>query len=386
MAILELTTGNSPKIIGKIEYSLQRTATKYTISYTVSMRRTNSYSGTPTSGTIAYNVYINGKVIASETNSNYVVPNDNSWSQLCSGAKSYDLSALQSTTYTIGFDSQTKTTGVTGFNVSLTTSGANTVSAYATAASGSTVNISFTSGDSVFTLSGKVGKGGTNNAATGCVVYYTTDGTMPSTENGTNFTISGTQDTTWQKKISFNSDCAVKAVAYTIAPYGNVAGSVATKHISYYSAPSIPTNLNITYTKKPTTKAAYTLSWDASTNGYNNEVDKYVGQLLINNVKEYDFVCDSQTRSRTFDFRVLSFKLKKGDVLQFKLYAQGKSSYNNISSTAQSPTVTVVNAGIIKIKINNSWEEAQVWIKNEGTWTEATEVFVKYNNKWNSSI
>ena len=385
MAILDLTTGNSPKIIGKIEYSLQRTDSQYTIYYTVSMRRTNSWTGQPTSGTIAYNVYINGVAIESATK-DYVVPNDNSWSQLCSGAKTYGLSALQSTTYTIGFNSQTKTTGVTGFNVALTTSGANIVSAYASAASGSTVNISFTSGKSVFTLFGAVGKGGTNNAAQGCVVYYTTNGTTPSTTNGTSFTISGAQDTTWQKDISFNSDCTVKAVAYTIAPYGNVAGSVATQQIYYYSAPSKPTNLNITYAKKPTTKTTYTLSWNASNNGYNNVVDKYVGQVFVNNIKRLDFVCDSQTLSTTYNFHNLSVKLNKGDVLQFKLYAQGKSAYNNISQTAQSPKVTVVSAGVIKIKINGNWTEGQVWIKNGGIWKEATEVFIKNNGKWNSSI
>lgn len=386
MAILKFTTGN-PRIIGQIEYSLQRTDSQYTISYTVSMRRTSD-SQPSVSGKIAYRVYINGVIIESATKYYHIdkIRDGYRWVKLCSGTKTYDLSALQSTTYTIGFDSQTQTTGVDAFNVALTTSSANTVSAYASAASGSTVNISFTSGESVFTLFGAVGKGGTNNAAQGCVVYYTTNGTTPSTTNGTSFTISGAQDTTWRKDISFNSDCIVKAVAYTIAPYGNVAGSVTTQQIYYYSAPSKPTNLNITYAQKPTIKATYTLSWNASNNGYNNVVDKYVGQVFVNNIKRLDFVCDSQTLSTTYNFHNLSVKLNKGDVLQFKLYAQGKSAYNNISQTAQSPKVTVVSAGVIKIKINGNWTEGQVWIKNGGIWKEATEVFIKNNGKWNSSI
>ena len=384
MATAQIITGNS-SIIGKIEYSSQRTDSQYTVSYTVSMKRIDTHTGTPTSGAIAYNVYIDGVAIESATNNNYVVPNDNSWSQLCFGAKTYDLSPLQTIGYTIGFDSQTKTTGVTAFNAASEYAGG-TILPYASAASGSNVNISFIPGRNYFILGGRVGRGGKNNDAEGCVVYYTTDGATPSPTNGESFTISGTQDTAWSKHILFNSDCTVKAVAYTIAPYGNVAGSVATQRLYYYSAPSKPTNLNITYAKKPTTKTAYTLSWAASLDGYNNVVDSYVGQLFVNDIKCFDFVCDNQTLSTTYDFRNLSFKLNKGDVLQFKLYAQGKSAYNNISQTAQSPKVTVTNAGIIKIKINGNWKEGQVWIKNGGIWKEATEVFIKNNGKWNSSI
>lgn len=377
MATLNFATGNS-NVEGKVDYQITRTSTQYTISYEVFMRRKTSYV---TKGNIKYTVYINNTNVDSKTKY-YTITADKRWCSLCSGSKTYNLSALSTSTYSIGFESEDVSgADISAFDVKKTTT-SGTVAAYATLAGKSTLSISFVQGENRFVLSGQIGADGNNNKSSGCDVYYTSDGSVPSKSNGVLISISGKANTKWSKTIDITKDEIIKAIAYTTAPYGGKEGEVATQQVYYYSPPYAPLNLAIVYNNKPTPKAEYSLNWDKPEDGYHNKVSKYHIDILINN----NLSKQIETTNNSIKYLGSELSLKKGDTLQFTVYAIGESNYNNISPTSNSNIVTIISAGIIKIKIGGEWKEGQVWIKTEQGWKQATEVFIKNNNKWNSSI
>lgn len=376
MATLNFATGNS-NVVGKVDYQVTRTSTQYTISYEVFMKRKTAYT---TSGNIKYTVYINNVNVNSKTKY-YTITDDKSWCSLCSGSKTYNLSALLTSTYSIGFESEDSSdAGITAFDVAKTTT-SGTVVAYAALAEKSNLSISFVQGDNRFVLSGQIGVDGNNNKSSGCDVYYTLDGSVPSKNNGVLISITGKANAKWSKSIDITKDEIIKAIAYTTAPFGGEAGEVVTQQVYYYSPPYAPLNLSIVY-NKPTPKTEYLLNWTKSEDGYNNKVSKYHIDILINN----NLSKQIETTNNSIKYSGSELSLKKGDTLQFTVYAIGESNYNNISPTSNSNIVTIISAGIIKIKIGEEWKEGQAWIKTEQGWKQATEVFIKNNNKWNSSI
>lgn len=376
MATLNFATGNS-NVEGKVDYQVARTSTQYTISYEVFMRRKTSYA---TSGNIKYTVYINNANVDSETKY-YTITSDKKWCSLCSGSKTYDLEALLTSTYSIGFESEDVSgASITAFDVEKTTA-SGTVSAYATLAKESTLSIGFTDGENRFVLSGQVGADGNNNKSDGCKVYYTSDGTTPSEDNGTLISITGKAGTEWSSIIDITEDKIIKAIAYTTAPFGGEEREAEPRQVYYYSPPYAPEDLKITPDKsKPIPKATYTFSWEKSKDGYNNKVDKYCVKIQSN-----DKIINIETNDDYVEYSGKELLLKKGQTLSFEVYAQGESNYNNISETSKA-SIKIVSAGIVKLKINGTWAEGQVWIKKDGGWKEASEVYIKSQGKWNSSI
>lgn len=385
MPTLSFATGQST-IIGEVVYNISRSSSQYTVDYEIRFRRTNVYSGDPTNGTIHYKVYINDTEILNESNNNFTVTNNQSWCTLTKRSWSTSLSPLQSTSFTIGFWSERgNTASPNAFNVSRTNSGANGVSAYATNAGKSSLSISFTKGNNYYTFSGTMGRNGStlgsdNNNVTGCRVYYTTNGSTPTTSSS--FFDIGAANNPWSKQMPINKDQTIRAFPVTLAPYGNITGDETKQSVYYYSPPTEPKNLQIDFDKsKPTPKANYIFSWDKSGDGYNNKVKKYYIEIKTTNG-----TVTIETSNTFVEYSGKELFLKKGEELEFSVYAQGESSYNNISNTARSLSLQIVSAGVVKFKKDNKWQEGQVWIKKDGSWIQATEVYVKDNGIWNSSV
>ena len=314
------------------------------------MRRKTSYV---TKGNIKYTVYINNTNVDSKTKY-YTITADKRWCSLCSGSKTYNLSALSTSTYSIGFESEDVSgADISAFDVKKTTT-SGTVAAYATLAGKSTLSISFVQGENRFVLSGQIGADGNNNKSSGCDVYYTSDGSAPSKSNGVLISISGKANTKWSKTIDVTKDEIIKAIAYTTAPYGGKEGEVAAQQVYYYSPPYAPLNLAIVYNNKPTPKAEYSLNWDKPEDGYHNKVSKYHIDILINN----NLSKQIETTNNSIKYLGSELSLKKGDTLQFTVYAIGESNYNNISPTSNSNIVTIISAGILT-KMSTHWQIRQ---------------------------
>lgn len=395
MATLSFNTGNA-SIRGKVEYSCERTQKKYTVSYKVYMQRTNTNTGSATSGTIEHTVYIKSNTITATTKG-YTVKNDNSWCLLTSGSKTYSLGTFDTSTFTIGFSSKDKTTGdykVTAFNVSKVKSSAQTVDAFAKEISAEPVTIAYTAGSNKFSLSTTVPKAATNNALDSATVYYTTNGDDPTktdsdrTAWSLNVASTAQGKPTTKPNIAIPTDCTqVRAVMMVVGAHNNPSSAIASKTVAYYSAPRWASDATITITSDRTkfdTKATYTVTWPAAADGVNNAITSYKVRVDVQQgqVKVYT----TQPNSRTVSFEAKSLNLQKDDDINVWVTAYGQSSYNNISAALPSDTIRVVSAGIVKIKVNNQWKEGQVWIKNNGSWIEADEVYVKTNGVWKSSV
>lgn len=393
MAKLSFNTGNSA-IIGEVRYSCTRTADEYKVSYEVYMKRTNTNTGDATSGTIEHTVYIKSNTITATTKG-YTVKNDNSWCLLTSGYKTYSLDTFDTSTFTIGFSSKDKTTGhtITAFNVSKVTSSAQTVNAYAKAISAHPVTISYTAGSNKFSLSTTIPKATTNNALNSATVYYTTNGDDPtkttSTRTAWQLNVASTAQgkTITTTNITIPTDCTqVRAVMMVVGTYNNPSSAIANKTVAYYSAPTWDSDATIDITSsrsKFDTKATYTITWPAAHNGVNNAITSY--EVRVDVRQEQVKVYTAQPNSRTVSFEAKNLNLQKGDNIDVWVTAYGQSSYNNISKSLPSETIWVVSAGTVKIKVNNQWKEGQVWIKNNGSWIEADEVYIKTNGVWKSS-
>ena len=90
----------------------------------------------------------------------------------------------------------------------------------------------------------------------------------------------------------------------------------------------------------------------------------------------------------------LTFGFKVGDTVKLGLFAYTRKGINNDGyqlfsggSTQQvnSGIYTIQNNGMMRVKINNSWKEGQVYVKTGGSWKEAQGVYTKVNGSWKES-
>ena len=397
MAIFNFKTG-SDNIDGKIEFSYTRTQNGFTVKYAVFMRRNNSYSGTPSSGTINYIFYISDSYENTYENkgtkSGYTVPNDKSWSEIVSGTKEYILGALATGSFRVGFESSAGSGASSAFNVTKQMLNSVSVSAYATRPQLSDLDIVYNAGNNYYTFVGTIGNNGINNKTTGCKVFYTTDGTIPNS-NSANFTITGGEKTSWVHQIYIepvDGFQTIKARISTLAPLGSTTtpeDNTISQDVAFYSPPYPLTDLLITYnTSRPTPNSIYSFSWqtrDAGNDGINNDVTNYLINIYVNNVlKTTKIISNINTKNMQLSGKELNLKGK--DSLSFSAVVQGESDYNNISSTSQSQLLRILSAGVAKIKISDNWKEGQVWIKTKGEWVRSTGVYVKTSNEWKQSL
>lgn len=401
MAVFKFKTG-SDFVKGEIDYTCTRYAGGYKISYTVYMKRTNSHSGTPSNGTIDYSVYVNGTAVNSGTKKGYTVPNNGNRAKIVSGTKQYTLDTFSTGSFTIGF-SATKGTGSSkAFNVSKQTSGSVAVPAYAVRPSLSSLDIIYNPGDNYYTFKGEIGNSGSdNNKPTGCKVFYTTDGKNP-TSKSLNFTITGTEKTTWEKQMSIpqkEGTQTIKARISTLAPLGGVDTPEDKSQlwtVAYYSVPYPLQNLNISYnTSRPTPNSTYTFQWRSRIDGSagcNNPVVKYDIKIYVDNILKETLNVDRGKEEKDGDTKTIirtgkELGLKKESKLKFSGRAIGSSAYNNTPiSSRYSSEIPIESAGVAKIKTFDGWKEGQAWIKTNDGWKRSTGVYVKTSNGWKQSI
>lgn len=409
MATLPLITGNS-KIKAWMDYSYSRSDYTYSIKYKICMQRTNTYSGTPTSGRIDYDIYLNNVVVYSATGASFEVPNDKSeavlkeWTyvyppQAEQGEEQKYLDPFTEYKYTVGFYSHSPASGnnhITAFDIDKTTSKSDTIPAYTTKVTANKVDIKSDEGSNAFTLTTTVPEVSSDgrNTINQAVVLYTTDGSNPLDRGDTVqiYYLPPSQaaggDTWTILSTSISANTTVKAVMEVEGTY-NYDSKSNEATLNYYSPPTWSSgskvNVNIApKPKKPTPKSIYTVSWPKANNGSNNIVDKYILDIDIcqETVETKEF--GSQTTSCVIDGT--SLPLSKDDELVFTIRAIGKSQYYNASNWLFSPHMIIVNAGTIKYKTNNAWKEALVWQKVNGQWTEITDTFIKNNGQWKNSV
>ncbi len=144
---------------------------------------------------------------------------------------------------------------------------------------GTTPTISITDNETnTFTISGSLGKNGDNNVIKSATIYYTTNGTTPSTTNGTAITISGVKEGmafSYTRNAPVPAGEAAKTTSYTVKAivYCNFANNTTTATANsgkgvtvkcrYGANPSKPT---ISYSKsKLTLKENISFTWKDGT-------------------------------------------------------------------------------------------------------------------------
>lgn len=210
--------GQGSSVQSKLEYSVSRGATSYTVSFSLIFNRTNTYSGSPTNGTATGYVYLNGSQIATNTNTNFTVPNNKSNAVLVSGSTTVSLDALSSGSFTIGYScTRGNTASSAYFIVSTKTSNSNFVGAYATGVGKPSISIT-DNGDNTFKFTVTKGSDGTNNSAKGIL----NAGYSWNVASGEWYNLLGlTTDSSYtSNNISFTGNSGATSVAARAQTYG----------------------------------------------------------------------------------------------------------------------------------------------------------------------
>ena len=416
-------------IVGRVTYTTSRTATNYTLSYKVELKRTNNYRGTPpTSGWLKCFVYVNGTLIQDGTNdytkkySSFEVPNatgnntEGAWVEVVRGTKTVNLGAYDSVTnHRIGVS-------LNGYAKGLQADykeESYTVNAYSVKTKVSTVKITDNK-DNTFTVKTTTGLNGTNCDAVDCRVYGMTDNTEPlyssdkvtidyctGKANGgidTRIFTLNASTTNISKgliKKASGKTTTIKLKPYTIATdnsYGNNNdGEIQTANIYYYEPPKWSSAPVLSYidSTKPTPKSKYKVEWG------NNKVIKqnttsiyqYVVELYVKKQGAAKTLVDTTTvTSTSCVFDGINYNLGKGDTITAKVVAYDK--YGNgtdlPSEAKESNSITVESLGIMHAKISaTEWVEGQAFVYTDKGWKEAVGVYSKVDNPttgWKESI
>lgn len=297
-------------------------------------------------------------------------------------------------------------------------------------------------GDNTFTLSGKTGTNGTNNAVGTSHLYYTTNGKEPA--GGSSYTtqidITGS-GTDYNKRIHIPDGCT-EIWATIITPFtygGNVynAGNHISLSVKYYKQPSSkpgkPSLTTASYkNSRLTIKQPWTYTWVAAAKGnehspikgyririrkngtllkglfVDSTKDSVVTIKKSTGTKEY---VDTESSLTNISFDPVNLGFKASDTVYIGIYAYSRNG-NGITEWVADPTYpdsaasikhslwsgggttaaevlsdtkTVQNAGVVQIKVGSEWKEGQVWVKANNTWYEADTVNIKANGEWHES-
>lgn len=295
----------------KLEYSYSRSAdgTSYTVTGTPYFHRTNT--GYTTSATVFSGLFVNGTRVA--TKSQYVSTSNSTW--VSAGSMTYTKTGLSPTsdyTITVGFATCSEVANLatgkkaTSYNVypssATYTSGSITLPKTITyTACGTPTDVKITTTNTgTFTISAKAGSNGTTNATSSVDLYYTIDGTNPTTSNyRETFNISATAGTTVSKTFTFaelsesaaaslfGTDLAatVKLVARTRgaagSSYYSSVSSVASATFTWRGRPSIPVITHPTAAGiSITNDNEFFVSWNPPQKLANNALTGYIVYLV----------------------------------------------------------------------------------------------------------
>lgn len=300
------------------------------------------------------------------------------------------ITAYVTTTYTYG-DAKTKSaTALTSKYYSSVTAGTVTIT---------------DNGNNTFTLTGTKGSNGYNNAATGPTLSWGYD-----TNYSSSFTSGDTKTLTIATPANATRIVYAKSVTGK-TNYGSAKEATTSLAVKQYVAPSSPSNIELSYDKsRLTIKETWTLEWTGGTasnssspvagyrirvwkNGVTIPFKNSSGEIKTNtpastNTDANRYYYDRDLTSTEMDIDPVANGFVPGDRIQFTIHSytkNGKGEKKFSSSYATSSTYTVQNAGIVRVKVGNSWKEGQVWIKTGGAWKEASSVHAKVSGSWKES-
>lgn len=276
-------------------------------------------------------------------------------------------------------------------------------------------------GNNTFTLNGTKGANGTNNTATGPTLSWGyTNSYGSSFTNGATMALSIATPA--------NATRTVYAKSVTGATYGSSKTATASLAVKQYVAPSAPGKPTISpFSKsKLTVKEHWLVDWQEATatntsspvKGYRIRIykkakgetsfstipfySKTSGQLLSSDsgsgVNRYYYdrtVYDGSGNKRDKPMPLYPDiqDIEPGDTIKIGIYsysvdAQGNKYFNGGGGpTAQvfSDEYVVQNNGILRVKVEGTYREGQVFVKVAGTWKEADIVHTKVAGAWKES-
>lgn len=389
---------------GTVKATLTVTAgTENSCSWSVSVNRSN-YNYFKIYLKIDGTVHLNG----------YITTNSKSWSKSSTGTISGDDVDIK-----LGISASvndTSTTYMTYKEASLTRTKWTDVTA-------GTCSIA-DNYNNTFTLKGTKGSNGTNNTAGGPTLKWGYD-----TNYNGDFTNGETKTLVIPETTKGDATRRVFAKSITTATHGSSAERTTFADIRQYVAPTAPSNLRIVpmTKKKLTVRDSWKLSWTAGSQanssspikGYRVRLYKKgadgvfrslkIDSAIISNIGNgyagvltgspgsvsYHYF-ETESTDTELEIDPTKLGLKAGDVVRLGLYSytrygennDGNQLFNgggNSAAHVWSTEYTIQNAGIVRIKVGDTWKEGQVWVKVNGTWKEATSVHTKVNGSWKES-
>lgn len=256
-------------------------------------------------------------------------------------------------------------------------------------------------GNNTFTITGKAAAG-KNNPVKSFVITYGYD---TEANNGTYEISSGT---TKMLPSTSGASRSVYAKAITTPTYGSAITIKKSAKIYHYIAPSVSTapyisNLKTDFNNRLTIKKPWTFTWAGAAGNDSSPVKGYriallkngtsipiynsSGTLISSNPTEPSWHSfDTASTTLTIDPDKCGFSPK--DTVQLGVkpythYGNGNTLFND--SYTYSTSITVQNAGIVRVKTATGWKEGQVYVKTSTGWKEAETVNVKTSSGWKES-
>ena len=231
-------------------------------------------------------------------------------------------------------------------------------------------------GNNTVTIKGKTATSGKNNSLSKCTLYYTTDGTTPSSTSKTakSISLTSTSGASYTKNIKLTSkeQTQVKAIVYGKGAKGDISScSVKSKSVKYYSKPGTPKNLKITSTGNTVTITA-----TKGSNGSNNPA-KGVEIYYIRNKKD-----PSNRKPYTSPFTINKDESVEAIAKTIGTYdGNGKAYYYSNEIGISTDVDHYSHPTIPQIEIednNNNTYSFKVTIGNNGSNNPATGVEIYY--------
>ena len=99
---------------------------------------------------------------------------------------------------------------------------------------------------------------------------------------------------------------------------------------------------------------------------------------------------DAALLSYEHELNLKDCNLKKDDEIYAKVtYVVNDGMGNNLVRNYDIPVsdnYLIESSGVMRVNVNDSWREGQVWTNVDGVWKEATDVFTNVNGEWKESV